>query len=99
MKDPDFKIQNAAASALGKIKDPRAIEPLIAALSSRNQWVRDAAGFALPKIGAPAVKPLIAALSDPNADARSWLHTVGRAQGRSRGRCPQRGFKGFQLWR
>ena len=53
------------ARALGEIKDPRAVEPLIAALKDTDKDVRQAAAEALGKIGDPrAVEPLIAALKD-----------------------------------
>jgi HEAT repeat protein len=53
----------AASRALGEIRDPRAVEPLIAAL--REDKVRRDAVEALGQIGdARAVKPLVAALSD-----------------------------------
>ncbi|MBU0492158.1 MAG: HEAT repeat domain-containing protein, partial [Chloroflexi bacterium] len=47
----------AAARRLGELKDPHAVEPLIAALYATER-VRKAAADALGQIGAPAVKPL-----------------------------------------
>jgi HEAT repeat protein len=53
------------ARALGEIKDPRAVEPLIAALGDERSDVRQAAAEALGEIKDPrAVEPLIAALKD-----------------------------------
>jgi HEAT repeat protein len=61
-------VRKAAAEALGKIGDTRAVEPLIAALKTRDSDVRQAAAEALGKIGdARAVEPLIAALKDEDA--------------------------------
>jgi HEAT repeat protein len=57
-------VRQAAASALGQIRDARAVEPLIAALKDQDRAVRRAAAGALVQIGARAVEPLIAALRD-----------------------------------
>ena len=52
-----------AAGALGNLEDPRAVEPLIAALNDNEGTVRYEAAAALGKIKDPrAVEPLIAAL-------------------------------------
>jgi len=69
-KDPE--VRKNAAEALGKIKDPRAVEPLIEALKDKDFRVRWNAAEALGEIGDPkAVKPLIAALKDENSGVRS----------------------------
>jgi HEAT repeat protein len=55
--------------ALGEIKDPRAVEPLIAAL--KDKGVCAAAAYALGEIKDPrAVEPLIAALKDESFSVR-----------------------------
>ena len=51
-----------AARALGRIGDPRAIEPLILALNDGYPNVQSAAVEALVLIGEPAVEPIIYAL-------------------------------------
>lgn len=79
----DAKVREAAAEALEKIGDPRAVEPLIAALRD-NVWVRRAAAEALVKIGAPAVEPLIAALGDKDSDIREAAAEVLGAIGDTR---------------
>ena len=69
LKDERFSVRQAAAEALGKIKDPRAVEPLIAA--HQNWWVGAAAACALGEIKDPrAVEPLIAALKDEDVNVR-----------------------------
>ena len=63
IKDED--VRTAAAGALGQIGDPRAVEPLIAALKDEGESVRSSAARALGKIGDPrAVESLSAALKD-----------------------------------
>ncbi len=52
-----------AARALGQIRDPRAVEPLIGMLQRWDTEPRLFAREALGRIGQPAVEPLIAALS------------------------------------
>jgi len=64
-------MQKIAAEALGKIGDTRAIEPLIAAINTKNWQVFRLAVIALGKIGdALAVAPLIDALSEENRFVR-----------------------------
>jgi HEAT repeat protein len=59
------------ALALGEIGDPRAVEPLIAALGSKVKSVPRCAAFALGKIGdARAVEPLIDTLKDGDGYVR-----------------------------
>ena len=70
LKDQYSWARKAAAEALGEIKDPRAVEPLIAALESSG--MRYSAAKALGKIGdARAVEPLIAALKDEYVGTRA----------------------------
>lgn len=63
LKDEDFHFRAIVAEILGKIKDPRAIEPLIQLLKDeKNLYVRAEAVWALANIGKPAVDPLSQAL-------------------------------------
>ena len=56
---------------MSRIKDPRTIEPWIAALNAEYPDVRETAAGALREIQAPRViEPLIAALEDENLDVR-----------------------------
>lgn len=69
LNEDDAHIRGIAAESLGKIKDSRAIEPLITtALKDRDQNVRDLAAKAL---GESAFELLISALNDENANLRS----------------------------
>ena len=67
------------AAALGDIADPRAVEPLIAALNDPDSSVSDHAAVALGDIGDPrAVKPLIDALdSNVRSKATEALEKIG----------------------
>jgi HEAT repeat protein len=56
------RLREAAAGALGKIKDANAIRPLISKLGDREEFVCQAIKKTLLKFGEPAVLPLIEAL-------------------------------------
>lgn len=58
--ESDRKICFEAAAALGRLKDPRAIDPLINALSDLD--MEHHASESLVELGTPAVEPLIRAL-------------------------------------
>jgi HEAT repeat protein len=61
----DRSVRRKAAETLGKLRDTRAVEPLIAALKDKDKGVRRKAAEALGKLqGVQAVEPLIAALKD-----------------------------------
>jgi len=69
-KDPE--VRKAAAAALGRIGDVRAVEPLVAALQDEDDWVGGQAALALGSTGDPrAVSPLIAALREGQRLTRS----------------------------
>ncbi len=54
-----------AAWALGEMRDPRAVEPLIAALKDKDYEVRVCAAIALGEMRDPrAVEPLIESMED-----------------------------------
>jgi len=61
----DSGLRGRAINSLGQIKDPRAVDSLVAALMDQNANVRENAGGALGEIKDPrAVEPLIAAIKD-----------------------------------
>jgi HEAT repeat protein len=62
LKDTMEVSRIVTAEACGKLKNPVAIEPLIATLSDRLFTVRSAAEAALVAIGVPAVDPLLRSL-------------------------------------
>jgi HEAT repeat protein len=69
LADESGPARSIAAAALGRIGDPQAVEPLIAALS--DGWSRKNAAGALASIGdARAAGPLFALLGDEDEDVR-----------------------------
>jgi hypothetical protein len=66
----DGSVRMLAAGALGQMRDPRAVQPLIAALKDSDRHVPETAAEALVKIGTPAVEPLIVALKDSDSNVR-----------------------------
>ena len=52
-KDPE--VRKNAAEALGKIKDPRAVEPLIATLKDKDSEVRSNAAWSLGENPGPQI--------------------------------------------
>jgi len=82
----DGDVRQAAAGALGKIGDARALEPLIAALKDGSSGVRQAVAEALGKIGdVRALEPLIAVLKKKGADWEEKYSYVRPAAARALG--------------
>ena len=68
LADPDLNVKHAAAEALGKIKDPRAVDALIEALHT-DMWLQFPAAVALGDLGdSRAVGPLCELLAVPGAN-------------------------------
>ena len=63
-RDRDGAVKSAAAEALGKIGDPKAVPALIKLFRDSSKTVRETAGTALVYIGQPSVDPLIENLND-----------------------------------
>jgi len=59
LREGDGNLRWGAAIALGRIKDPQAVEPLIQALADKYENVRAEAAASLASIGKPAIAPLI----------------------------------------
>jgi HEAT repeat protein len=59
LREGDGNLRWGAAIALGRIKDPLAVEPLIRALADKYENVRAEAAASLAEIGKPAIAPLI----------------------------------------
>ncbi len=74
--DRDINVQYEATEALGDLRDPHAIGPLMELLTGdQYSSIRWKAAEALAKIGSPAVTPLITALSHRNDDVR-WKAAI-----------------------
>jgi HEAT repeat protein len=59
LREGDGNLRWGAAIALGKIRDPRAIEPLIQALADKYENVRAESASSLATMGKPALGPLL----------------------------------------
>jgi HEAT repeat protein len=76
LKNPDMSVQYEAAEALGQLRDPAAVQPLIEVLTNdQYSGTRWKAAEALAQIGTLSVEPLIAALSHPEEDVR-WKAAI-----------------------
>jgi hypothetical protein len=71
LKDEYPAIRAEAAKALGELKDPRAVDPLIEALRDDDINTTVFARISLGEIGSSAVDPLIQALQDKDYQVRS----------------------------
>jgi HEAT repeat protein len=79
-KEVDRNIRAWACLTLGQIGPPAAaaVPPLLTALQDDDRNVRAAAGFALGRIGLPAVPPLVKALDHVDARVRAGAaHALG----------------------
>jgi len=69
LKDPDTRVRISAAATLAALRDPAAVDPLIAALSDKQKEARDAIVSALAMLKSPkAIDPLIALLKQDGPD-------------------------------
>jgi HEAT repeat protein len=77
---PESEVRQAAAQKLGQAGDPRAVEPLIAALKDKDvdEGVHQSAVEALGQIGEAAVEPLIAVFKDRNFPSSYAIEALGQ---------------------
>jgi HEAT repeat protein len=68
--EPASRIQEPVMEALGKIGDPRGIEPLIPMLVHKNPPLRETAAIALTRIGLPSIGPLVETLTFDDQELR-----------------------------
>lgn len=79
LDDPDGNVRRLAASALGKIGDPRAVAPLIALLAGETRpQVRQYAVKALGMIGDPRARALLQHIAGDSAE-REYTQAAARA--------------------
>jgi HEAT repeat protein len=76
LNEGDGNLRWGAAIALGKIQNPRAIEPLIRALADKYENVRAESAAALAAMGKPALEPLLQFLKFSDGDARLEVVTA-----------------------
>jgi HEAT repeat protein len=76
LKNIDPGVRWGAALALGKIKNPIAVEPLIFALADEEGMVRAEAAAALAAIGTPALGPLLSFLKGAQGETRIEVMTA-----------------------
>ena len=76
LKKDERKVKAAAAEALGKIGDIRAVQPLIDALADPNTLLGRAVWHALKKFGRHAVNPLIANPHNENEDMVAYTAII-----------------------
>ncbi len=81
--DEDDNVRQGVAEALGKLRDPRAVDPLINALQDEQSIVRAYAADALAELGDErAIKPLVALLADEDWYVRArTLFALGQLGG------------------
>lgn len=80
LRDSRSGVRQMAASALGDIGSPEAVEPLLPLLRDEAAEGRQYAATALGQIGDPrATEPLIAALQDPETGVR-WRVALAQGQ-------------------
>ncbi|OGW40357.1 MAG: hypothetical protein A2Y97_10540 [Nitrospirae bacterium RBG_13_39_12] len=83
LRDEDSDVRNYAATVLGDIKDPVALESLVGALQDHDENVRIAAAEALGKLGdTRAVAPLVASLDDMPWTAMAHIEALGKIGGK-----------------
>jgi HEAT repeat protein len=64
--DKDSRVREAAAKALGRMRDPRAVHPLVNALGDPLDGVRDAAAVALKNLNEPLGERIYGSLMGSN---------------------------------
>jgi HEAT repeat protein len=85
LTDASALVRRAAADAIGRIDQSRAVDPLVHALADDDRSVREAVASALGRIGLAALGPAVGALADPRRadgalDALSLLPTASVAK-------------------
>lgn len=76
LEEGDPALRWGAVLALGKIKNPRAVESLIVTLADKEAMVRAEAASALASIGTPALGPLLAFLKSAQGETRIEVMTA-----------------------
>jgi HEAT repeat protein len=82
LKDPHWLNRKYAAEVLGELKDPRAVDPLVEALTDEVGDVRQRAYDSLIKIGGPSVPSLIPLLVSEEDEIRQAATEILRKIGK-----------------
>ncbi len=82
LKDSHWLNRKYAAEVLGELKDPRAVMPLVEALTDEVGDVRQRAYDSLIKIGGTAVPPLVPLLASEDDDVRQSATEIIRKIGK-----------------
>lgn len=82
LKDSHWLNRKYAAEVLGELKDPRAVVPLVEALTDEVGDVRQRAYDSLIKIGGAAVPPLVPLLASEEDDVRQSATEIIRKIGK-----------------
>lgn len=73
----DADVREIALRALARIADPRAVEPLVAALRQAEVWLAPRIADILVRHGEPVVEPMLVLLAEPSRHpARAWAANV-----------------------
>ena len=76
LKGADWGTRQPAIKALGKLKDPRAAQPLADVLARNGNMFSSEVTSALVNLGAPAESPVLALLNDRNAETQRLACTI-----------------------
>lgn len=84
LRDPDEEVRVLSAFAMGEIRDPRAVDPLIIALRDESEDVRAQAAISLGELGSPGAEEALARVAETDASPAVRL-VAGNALIRVRG--------------
>ena len=76
-RSEDADVREIALRGLARIADPRAVEPLVSALKSAENWLAPRIADILVRHGEPVVEPMLAFLRDTTRHpARAWAANI-----------------------
>lgn len=76
-RSEDADVREIALRGLARIADPRAVEPLVAALKSAENWLAPRIADILVRHGEPVVEPMLAFLREQTRHpARAWAANI-----------------------
>lgn len=79
LRSNDYQLRKAAAQALGQLRAPEAVAPLMTLIADSPPWLRDSAVDAIVALGPVAVEALIGGLQSAKREVRqSCTEGLGR---------------------